>query len=152
MNVEDLITRMTLEQKCALLSGATEFTTRSFPALGIPELRFSDGPSGLRKQAGASDHLGLNPSPCAPRTHRDGADAENRPSSGAVFRSCSVSAGLGSAVWVRRAAAPGLGSGVPGFGWRGAGGGGRGERRAVEWGIIERDHDERALDACHPHA
>ena len=62
MNVEDLIARMTLEQKCALLSGATEFTTRSFPALGIPELRFSDGPSGLRKQAGASDHLGLNPS------------------------------------------------------------------------------------------
>ena len=66
MNVEDLIARMTLEQKCALLSGATEFTTRGFPALGIPELRFSDGPSGLRKQAGASDHLGLNPSPCAP--------------------------------------------------------------------------------------
>ena len=66
MNVEDLIARMTLEQKCALLSGATEFTTRPFPALGIPELRFSDGPSGLRKQAGASDRLGLNPSVRAP--------------------------------------------------------------------------------------
>lgn len=151
MNVEDLIARMTLEQKCALLSGATEFTTRPFPALGIPELRFSDGPSGLRKQAGASDHLGLNPSVRA-WTRRDGTDAENRPSSGAVFRSCSVSAGLGSAVWVQRVEEAGLGSGVPGFGWREAGGGGRGERRAVEWGIIERDHDERALDACHPHA
>ena len=66
MDVEDLIARMTLEQKCALLSGATEFTTSPFPALGIPELRFSDGPSGLRKQAGASDHLGLNPSVRAP--------------------------------------------------------------------------------------
>lgn len=54
--------QMTLEQKCALLSGATEFTTYAYPSLGIPELRFADGPSGLRKQAGASDHLGLNPS------------------------------------------------------------------------------------------
>lgn len=62
MDTQDTIDRMTLEQKCALLSGATEFTTRGFPALGVPELRFSDGPSGLRKQAGAADHLGLNPS------------------------------------------------------------------------------------------
>ncbi len=54
--------QMTLEQKCALLSGATEFTTYAYPSLGIPELRFADGPSGLRKQAGAADHLGLNPS------------------------------------------------------------------------------------------
>lgn len=59
---DDLIARMTIEQKCALLSGAGEFTTRAYPELGIPELRFSDGPNGLRKQAGASDHLGLNPS------------------------------------------------------------------------------------------
>ena len=62
MRHADLIARMTLEQKCALLSGETEFTTRAYPALGIPALRFSDGPSGLRKQAGAADHLGLNPS------------------------------------------------------------------------------------------
>lgn len=62
MKHNDIIARMTLEQKCALLSGCTEFTTRSYPELGIPELRFSDGPSGLRKQAGAADHLGLNPS------------------------------------------------------------------------------------------
>ena len=59
---DDLIARMTLEQKCALLQGATEFTTRAYPKLGIPAMRFSDGPSGLRKQAGAADHLGLNPS------------------------------------------------------------------------------------------
>ena len=62
MNIQDLVARMTLEQKCALLSGETEFTTRAYPALGVPSLRFSDGPSGLRKQAGAADHLGLNPS------------------------------------------------------------------------------------------
>ena len=58
----DVITCMTLAQKCALLSGEGAFTTRSFPELGIPSLRFSDGPNGVRNQAGASDHLGLNPS------------------------------------------------------------------------------------------
>ena len=58
----DVIARMTLAQKCALLSGEGAFTTRPFPELGIPSLRFSDGPNGVRNQAGASDHLGLNPS------------------------------------------------------------------------------------------
>ena len=53
---------LTLEQKCALLSGADVFKTRAFPAAGLPALWLSDGPHGVRKQAGASDHLGLNPS------------------------------------------------------------------------------------------
>lgn len=54
--------KMTLEQKCALLSGKSVFQTREFKKLGIPAIWLSDGPHGLRKQAGASDHLGLNPS------------------------------------------------------------------------------------------
>ena len=53
---------LTLEQKCVLLSGADVFKTRAFPAAGLPALWLSDGPHGVRKQAGASDHLGLNPS------------------------------------------------------------------------------------------
>lgn len=66
MNHAELIARMTLEQKCALLSGAGSFSTRAYPGLGIPALEFSDGPHGVRRQAGESDHLGLSPS--APAT------------------------------------------------------------------------------------
>ena len=53
---------LTLEQKCALLSGATTFGTRALPKNNIPSIPLSDGPNGVRKQAGAADHLGLNPS------------------------------------------------------------------------------------------
>ena len=53
---------LTLEQKCALLSGAGTFTTRGYQKAGIPAITLSDGPNGVRKQAGAADHLGLNPS------------------------------------------------------------------------------------------
>ena len=58
----DLIAKLNLEQKCALLSGETVFTTRDFSEKGIPAITLSDGPNGVRKQAGAADHLGLNPS------------------------------------------------------------------------------------------
>ena len=56
------IGRLTLEQKCALLSGAATFKSRAMPQYGIPEIWLSDGPHGLRKQAGPADHLGQNPS------------------------------------------------------------------------------------------
>ena len=62
MKHADIITRLTLEQKCALLSGETVFTTRGYKNAGIPSITLSDGPNGVRKQAGAADHLGLNPS------------------------------------------------------------------------------------------
>ena len=62
MNYKTIIRNLTLEEKCALLSGATQFGSRGIPRLGIPSILFSDGPNGVRKQAGAADHLGLNPS------------------------------------------------------------------------------------------
>lgn len=62
MKHEALIQSMTLEEKCSLLSGATQFSAKGVERLGIPAMWLSDGPHGLRKQAGAADHLGLNPS------------------------------------------------------------------------------------------
>ena len=62
MQHKELIQQMTLLEKCALLSGDTVFTTRAYSKHGIPAITLSDGPNGVRKQAGAADHLGLNPS------------------------------------------------------------------------------------------
>ncbi len=60
MKHEQIIRRMTLEEKCAMLPGLDVFRTRG--TREIPSIWLSDGPHGLRKQEGASDHLGLHPS------------------------------------------------------------------------------------------
>lgn len=60
---------MTIEEKAAFLSGKGEWATRDIARLGIPSIFCSDGPHGIRKQAGAGDHLGLNaslPATCFP--------------------------------------------------------------------------------------
>ena len=62
MKYTAIIKKLNLEQKCALLSGDTVFTTRAYQKAGVPAITLSDGPNGVRKQAGAADHLGLNPS------------------------------------------------------------------------------------------
>ena len=62
MRHTDLIQKMTVEEKAAILSGRTEWTTWELPQIGLPAIFCSDGPHGLRKQEGAGDQLGLNPS------------------------------------------------------------------------------------------
>ena len=69
MKYTDILSSLTLEEKCALLSGGTTFGTRALPKRGIPAIQCSDGPHGLRKQAGDADHLGLAgslPATCFP--------------------------------------------------------------------------------------
>ena len=69
MKYQDIISRMTLEEKCYLLSGKDFWSSRSVERLGVPSIMMSDGPHGVRKQEGAGDQLGLNgsvPATCYP--------------------------------------------------------------------------------------
>jgi beta-glucosidase len=64
-----LIEQMTLTEKCGLLSGRDIWSTKSVERLGIAPIFLADGPTGLRKQVGDGDHLGLNasePATCWP--------------------------------------------------------------------------------------
>ncbi len=47
--IQTIITKMTLEEKAALCTGLTWWTTTPVERLGVPELIFSDGPHGLRR-------------------------------------------------------------------------------------------------------
>lgn len=62
MRHQELIEKMTLEEKAAFLTGKNEWCSRDYKHLGIESITFADGPSGVRRQYGNGDHLGLNPS------------------------------------------------------------------------------------------
>ncbi|HRQ86781.1 MAG TPA: glycoside hydrolase family 3 C-terminal domain-containing protein, partial [Candidatus Saccharibacteria bacterium] len=49
--IDDIIKQLTLEEKSALLAGATTWTTVAVERLGIPPIMMTDGPHGLRKAA-----------------------------------------------------------------------------------------------------
>lgn len=69
MDAKEIISKLTLIEKAALLSGKNEWESHDIPRLNIQSLSFSDGPHGLRRQEGAGDHLGLNaslPATCFP--------------------------------------------------------------------------------------
>ncbi len=68
-DLNKLVAEMTLEEKAGLCSGESFWRTKGIERLGIPSIMLTDGPHGLRKQAGEADHLGLNksvPATCFP--------------------------------------------------------------------------------------
>ena len=69
LKYEKISNQMTLEEKALMMSGKNTWETVDFEKYGIPSMVMSDGPHGLRRQAGAGDHLGLNaslPATCFP--------------------------------------------------------------------------------------
>ena len=69
LEYQSYIDAMTLEEKASLLSGANFWNTKAIKRLKIPSIMLTDGPHGLRKQAGKADHLGLGasiPATCFP--------------------------------------------------------------------------------------
>jgi beta-glucosidase len=68
-DIKELISQMTLEEKASLCSGLNFWYLKGIKRLGIPSIMVTDGPHGLRKQAGNADHVGLNdsvPATCFP--------------------------------------------------------------------------------------
>ncbi len=51
----DLINKMTLEEKAALCTGASPWTTTPIDHLGLPEMTVADGPHGVRRVADVND-------------------------------------------------------------------------------------------------
>lgn len=69
MKHSDIIEKMTIEEKAAILSGKNVWQSWNIDRLDIPSIFCADGPHGVRKQVGEGDHLGLNaslPATCFP--------------------------------------------------------------------------------------
>ena len=65
--IDDLINKMSLEEKAALCTGASPWTTTSVEHLGLPELTVADGPHGVRRVADAKDLVAASlPATCFP--------------------------------------------------------------------------------------
>lgn len=76
MNIQKIISEMTLQEKIAFCTGADFWHTKELPRLGVPAIKMSDGPHGLRCQSGESDMVGVNvslPATCFPTAVTAGA-------------------------------------------------------------------------------
>ncbi|OME82296.1 glycosyl hydrolase [Paenibacillus sp. FSL A5-0031] len=59
MDIQALIDQMTLEEKAGMCSGLDFWHLKGVERLHIPSVMVTDGPHGLRKQKGSSDHVGI---------------------------------------------------------------------------------------------
>lgn len=69
LKYQDIISQMSLEEKCYMFSGRDFWLTRSVERVGIKSIMLADGPHGVRKQEGAGDQLGIHgsvPATCFP--------------------------------------------------------------------------------------
>ena len=69
MDVQKILSQLTLEEKASLTSGRDFWNLKAIERLGVPSIMVTDGPHGLRKQNTKADHLGLAesvPATCFP--------------------------------------------------------------------------------------
>lgn len=69
MDISKVVSAMTLEEKCACITGADYWVLGGVESQAVEPIMVSDGPHGLRKQSGAADNMGLSqsdPATCFP--------------------------------------------------------------------------------------
>lgn len=62
INIDELISKLTIKQKASLCSGFDFWTTKKVKGFDIPKIRYSDGPHGLRRERMESDDVGMKQS------------------------------------------------------------------------------------------
>ncbi|MBJ7553814.1 glycoside hydrolase family 3 C-terminal domain-containing protein [Marinomonas spartinae] len=60
IKITELLAELTLEEKATLCTGKDFWHLHGVERLNLPSIMVTDGPHGLRKQAGKGDHVGLN--------------------------------------------------------------------------------------------
>jgi beta-glucosidase len=66
-NIQSIVSQMTLEEKAALCTGASAWTTTPIERLGVPEMVVADGPHGVRRVPNVHEMgLGSLPATCFP--------------------------------------------------------------------------------------
>lgn len=68
-SIDNIFSSLTTEEKAVLSGGKDFWHLHGVERLGLPSIMVTDGPHGLRKQGGSSDHVGLSksvPATCFP--------------------------------------------------------------------------------------
>lgn len=76
MNIKKIISEMPLREKIAFCTGTDFWRTKELSRFGVPAIKMSDGPHGLRCQDGEADMIGVNkslPATCFPTAVTAGA-------------------------------------------------------------------------------